>query len=731
MYGPPVAERVEYDVAVNLKLSAKGSVAGRVAKEARDVERSHKRELEAARRAREKWWGGARKGTTGGLDTLTGGLAGAFKSVGAGPAIEWAKTAAAAAGVVFAGAFGYAAGKGIVGGVQENVSAESSQNRIGTTLQLFDFNAAAGAANQYTRNLQDATWYTKELVRIADAAPGDIGQVEELFQGMLPGMASITQEAKRITSLTQKATLLSAVLDNRFKMVGEQSSRMLTGGAGAEMDTWRLLQAPILEAGRAMGVFSKSQGLGEKLTMAFNKLDPEKRLAVFEKGLERLGDEVAQQYAGSWEGITSQAISSGKALRRVLGKETFDEIKSGLKAITQDGGPLDAKGPQYRSLREFMGVLGEGFGSATKRGMDYALRATNYVADHWQQIVMSAQAAAHYLVSGAKVAAGLSAARMGAGLGLGVAGFGLDAVRGVGSAVAGIASMGSAALVAAPALLAAGAAAAGLGIVALGAGLMFGGVVTYLVSNLDELGSALRSGAVDLQPLLTAIDDLGAKFYALGAYLLGGTDAATGFQGAVDIATGVVEGVTTAFGGLLDATAWVIEAFASLVDFVKGLNPFSNDRITTAGGALGAVFNPLGGGAAGLFGAVVRGEVAAAANNTPESSGVADQARELADSIRGAAEAFRNAKADPFNAKIPSLSDALYNRLYPMGPEAPPPGGNANNKKPPKVDAKVTIYNQMNLREMDPNAVVAAFNRITAQKVAVPLQAALRRAQVG
>ena len=709
MYGPRVAERVEYDVAVNLKIASKGSAGGRVAKEARDAAAQHKRELEAAARARSNWWKSARKGTASGADSIVGGFAGAFKSVGVGPAVEWAKTAAVAAGAIFAAAFGIAAGKGIVGGVQENISAESSQNRIGTTLQLFDFNAEAGAANQYTRNLQDAAWYSKELIRIADAAPGDIGQIEELFQGMLPGMASITQEAKRITDLTQRATLLSAVLDNRFKMVGEQSSRMLTGGAGAEMDTWRLLQAPILEAGKAMGVFSKSQGLGEKLTMAFNKLDPQKRLAVFEKGLERLGDEVAQQYGNSWEGITSQALSSGKSLRRVLGKETFDELKSGLKAITQDGGPLDSKGPQFRSLREFMGVLGEGFGSATKKGMDLALRATNYVADNWQQIVMSAQAAAHYLVSGAKVAAGLSAARIGAGLGLGVAGFGLDAVRGVGSAVSGIASMGSAALVAAPALLAAGAAAAGLGIVALGAGVMLGGIVTYIVTNLDDLGAAIRSGAVDLQPFLQAIDDLGVKFYALGEYLLGGSTAADGFQTAVNFGTGVVHGLTEAFGYLLDATAWVVDAFgtlvefASLVEFAASLNPINtfNKIRTTAEEKAGL----------------------------REREGLGVGAHNFAASIREAAEVFRNAKADPFNAKIPSLSDALYNRLYPMGPELPPPGGSANNKKPPKVDAKVTIYNQMNLREMDPNAVVAAFNRITAQKVSVPLQAALRRAQ--
>lgn len=699
-----MAERVEYDVAVNLKLNSGsfGSIGARVAREARQAEAIRKRELDAAKRAKDKWWGTAKKGTADNLGGMTSGISGAFKSVGTGPAIEWAKTAALAAGAVFAAGFGYAAGKSLIGGVQENASAEASQNRIGTTLQLFDFNAGSDAAQQYSKNLQDAAWYSKELVRIADASPGDVGQVEGLFQNLLPGMASITQDASEIVDLTQRATLLSAVLGNRFELVGEQASRMLTGGAGAEMDTWRLLQKPILEAGKAMGAFKDSQGLGETLTQAFNKLDPEKRLAVFKKGLEKLGDEVAQQYSNSWEGITAQAISSGKTLRRTFGADTFNELKAGLKGITQDGGPLDSKGPQFRALREFTAFLGEGAGKATMGALDLATRATAYVADNWQQIVMRAQEAAHYLVSGAKLAAGLAAGRAAAGAGLGLAGMGLDAVRGIGSAAAGIASMGTAALAAAPALLLAGAAAAGLGIVAAGAGLMFGGVVTYLVSNLDELGNAIRSGAVNLQPLLTAIDDLGAKFYALGSYLLGGTDAASGFQTAIDFTTGVVDGVTAAFAGLLDATAWVLDAFASFAEFLNAFNPKSTVS-----------------------------EIIAGARGEDLENGVTTGARSMAETVRGAAEAFRNAKANPFDASVPSISEALYNRLYPMGPEAPPPGASANNKKPPKVDAKVTIYNQMNLREMDPNAVVAAFNRITAQKVSVPLSAAMRRAQGG
>lgn len=722
-------DRVQYDVAVNLDLkTGKAGMMGRhVANEAAAAERERRRAMEraardyarrmerekrlrereaaAAKAASAKWWGTARRGTADGLGSMTGGIAGAFKSVGTGPAVEWAKTAALAAGLVFAGAFSYAAGKSLVGGVQENIAAETSQNRIGTTLQLFDFNAGSDAAMQYTKNLQDAAWYSKELVRIADAAPGDIGQVEGLFQNLLPGMASITQDAGEIVDLTQRATLLSAVLGNRFELVGEQASRMLTGGAGAEMDTWRLLQKPILEAGKKMEVFKDSQGLGEKLTQAFNKLDPDKRLAVFKAGLQRLGDEVAEQYGNSWEGITSQAISSGKALRRVLGHDAFVELKKGLKGITQDGGPLDTKGPQFRALKEFAGFVGEEAGWGAFKVTKVARDALGYVADNWQTIVMRAQEAAHYLVSGAKLAAGLTAARFGAGVGLGAAGVALDSVRGIGSAVAGIASMGSAALVAAPALLAAGAAAAGLGIVALGAGVMLGGVVTYLVSNLDELGAALRSGAINVQPLLTAVDDLGAKFYALGQYLLGGETAADGFQTAVDFATGVVEGVTGAFAGLLDATAWVIDAFGTVIDLVASLDP------------------------RGAFSRIE--QRAAEEAGLTERTGFAGGAYDLADKVRGAAEAFRKAKANPYDPAMPSLSEALYNRLYPMGPEMPPPGGSANNKKPPKVDAKVTVYNTINLREMDPNAVVAAYNKITAQKVAVPLAAALRRANGG
>lgn len=757
-----MADRVEYDVLVNLKLGAGkgglglGKAAARetgaasreikrfesaslsafessrrrreaaekaAAKRSAQIEKARQRELEQARRASAKWWGDARGGAAGASGGLVGGVAGAFQSVGTGPAVQWAKSAALAAGLVFAAGFGAAASYGLVGGVGENAKAESTGNRIGTTLQLFDFNAGIEGSGQYTKNLQDAAWYQQELIRIADSSPGDVEQVEGLFQNLLPGMASITQDAERITDLTQKATLLSAVLGNRFELVGEQASRALTGGAGAEMDTWRLLQKPILEAGKAMGVFKDSQGLGESLTMAFNKLDPQARLAVFEKGLSKLGDEVAEQYSNSWEGITAQALSAGKTLRRVLGADTFNSLKSGLKSLTQDGGPLDSKGGQFAALKEFMAFTGSGAGAVVEKALGLAKNATSYVADNWQTIVQNAQIAAHYLVSGAKTAVGIMSGRAVAGAALGVAGGAMSVGKGAVSSLAGLASLGTAALVAGPALLAVTPLIVGLGIAAAGVGVLFGGLITYVTSKFDDFVSALRDGSVNIQPFLTAIDDLGAKMFALGGSLLGSSDSSSNFQTWVDLATGAVRGVTDAFSWLLRTTADVLDAFGTAANFLRSLDPRNKNPEWIEAGmekmrSLGMEDTPE------------YLELKADLESAKAEGSIGDSIHAAAAAIRRGADAFDGATADPFNADLPSLSEAVYNRIYPMGPQPAPAKTKDPRGNPPTVKANVTLYNTMNLREADPNAVVAAFNRTTAGKLAVPLSSALQRARI-
>jgi hypothetical protein len=110
------------------------------------------------------------------------------------------------------------------------------------------------------------------LNKIADDSPGEMRDVQTLFQNMLPGARSVTGEMGRIMNLTKSLAVFTPTLGGDFGLVGAQMSRMLTGGAGAEMEVWRTLQVPILKAGQAMDadgqkgkmVFSRHPGRGRE-----------------------------------------------------------------------------------------------------------------------------------------------------------------------------------------------------------------------------------------------------------------------------------------------------------------------------------------------------------------------------------------------------------------------------------------------------------------------------------
>ncbi len=95
----------------------------------------------------------------------------------------------------------------------------------------------------------------------------------------------------------------------------------------------------------------------------------------------------------------------------------------------------------------------------------------------------------------------------------------------------------------------------------------------------------------------------------------------------------------------------------------------------------------------------------------------------MAESIRGAADAFAAARGDPTQ-----IATSVAEMLTPMGPELPP-GFKPKNQKPPPVNVKVNNYNSWNIRDADPNAIVAAFNKTTARQVANPIRTAMQRRQ--
>ena len=695
---------------------------------ARDAVSRGRAEAKAAA-ATAAMWKGRWSATKGGA----GNVASAMGGVGMGPGVEWATKAGAVIGAAVIAALSAGVGAAVFGGINDNIKQEQFRGQTATALQLFDFNSTdaqgqnVSAADQFAENLSNAKWYQQELVRIADASPGDQEQVGDLFSGLLPGMASVTQDADRIVDLTQKATLLSGVLGNRFKMVGEQSSRIITGGAGAEMDTWRLLQKPIKEAGEELGVFKRNSGMvGEKLTMAFNKLDPEKRLAIFEKGLEKLGPEVAAYFENSFEGITAQASSALKTLRKELGRGGFEALKTRLKDMNK-GGILNQKSAEFGKLKDFAGFLGDQIGKGISKGLDIAENAAIFVANHWQDIVEKAQIAGHYLKSGAELAVSLMAARAGGGAILTAAGGGMNLGGGVIGAITGLIAMGPAALVAAPAILA-------FGVVAGGAALIFGGAIAYIVTNLDTLTATFEQFQAESGPVIdafwTAVDDLSAKFLALGEYFIGPADETSTFSTATSLATSVVYGVTDAFSWLLGATADVIEGFGTMMDqlsvFVGTFTGNGPDYVKLAvlQGQLNELSDPNAGKWDSKEANDLRDQIA-----KEEASGMPTYGatgKEYASKIRAGKLRFDLATADRPDAIKPDVG--MYGNTA-LGPQKP--NSLRANPKPPKVNVKVTNHNHWNVRDVDPNAIVAAHNKNTARSVAVPLNSALALARRG
>lgn len=516
-----------------------------------------------------------------------------------GAARAYAGLAAKIGGAGLAGAATLMAAKGW----EMQTSTESARNAIAGTLQLF--NHSAGAADQLGRNVQIAEASLARLNDIANKSPGELKDVQNLFQGMLPGARSITGDMERILSLTQKAAMLTPVFGGDFALTGNQLSRMMTGGAGAEMETWRTLQKVVLDVGQNMTktgsktekIFGKGQAMGEQLTMAFNKLAPEDRLRVLEESFARSGSDMADMFATSWEGASSTFKSGWRQIAGAMARPLFDSTKKALVKATSSGGVFsDDTVKRMQNAAESVGMhfarMAEGAFTRIAAGIAYLESNWKRVANtvyHAFQIGSGLVKAAFMfgftkMVAGASIIAASTAAKGVGAAGRGVVGLGRAGMAmgrgakglvGFGRMVADFGSFaslgktlasaaGSAALLGAamvPLALVAGAAALAVG----GLVVIVAGVAAYIASEWDSLMGSIRdgfaSGELTLRPLVIAAMTLWERLKEVGRVMLGGATGATLMQGAIDMAVGAVDLLSAGVSGL-------IEIAADFMDFV-------------------------------------------------------------------------------------------------------------------------------------------------------------------
>ena len=680
------------------------------------------------------------------VDKMSGGLmkiGGRIQALGTmirGTAMEaglmYAKIGAGA--VAASGAAGL--GAMVMKGLQFNKLMEDSKSQIATVFQMFGQNAKAMGENttlgeQFAAKLNLAQTSMDQMYQIAKKPPASLGQVTTLFKNSAAGLASTTEDVDRQIKLIEKAVLAGGLTGGDYEVLGSQMGRILSGSAGAEMDVYKTMQKPMLEAGQALGFFNKNMQANSKLTEEFNKLTGEQRLQIMEKAMEGLAGPVAEYYANTMGGILSTTESAIDSVSGKLTESLFDGFKKFLIKANAEGGMF---GPENLAKLEEAATF---FGEALAKGANFLYtqieKGVVYFGNNWEEISMKLAHAFDVAYKAAKLYVKVAAARAIVGTGVGAVGKGMSMAGGIGKAGMQVAEMvktsgvslaklGTAALYALPAII-------GLAAVIAGSAVAFAGMAAFFVENFDAIVQGLRSGAVSIQPLLTAMDVLWYALVRVGETFLGSTDPVEQMNTLVGIGTSIVYGMVDAMRFFLSAAGWTIVAvdqIGRIYGTVHGgmytaVVKFADLALSVMARLLEEIADLIPGegfadkGAASLRAA----QQAVAEHGDASLQFVKDQMAgfgEFDNKFLRAAEAIdlpdeRVGQGSALSNTFRDMLDRFgQEKIEPYGPELPPnmnPDG--SKKKTPPVGGRgnVNINNltiQQDLRDTDPDRILAA-----------------------
>ena len=657
-------------------------------------------------------------------------------------AMGWAKVGAAlGSGVLLAGAAAIAKA-----GLEGNAGQERMRNTVAGTLQLF--NHSAGAADQLGTNIKVAGAAMAKLSDIADASPGEMKDVQQMFTNMLPGARSVTGEMQRIMDLTASAAVFTPTFGGDFGLVGAQMSRILTGGAGAEMETWKTLQVPILRAGQAMDlygkkgkkVFGENQAEGEKLTQAFNKLGKEDRLRLVEAAMKGGADDLAKMYASSWEGASSSAISAGRKVAVAFTAPIFGEVKKALVRAGEQPNSLLGKN-RIGKLQAQAGAIGVLMARPVARMLDKLERGIRYFQDNFNAVFNRMyqvfQVGAGLLraafafglakmMAGAAISAGAGAVRGARGLASGAGAIAgsfnarrkgmrdsktADAMSFFINRVAkgnplllvagqGMMSMGIGLMAMIPMLLIAAAALAAFSVVFV----VIAGVAAYIASKWEELSASVvkgfQDGSITLRPLIIAALVLWEKLKRLGEVFFGATTGAGMMQTAINAATSVINGLAEGVIILTQVAAGFISIIAQAYKFMNPTESITGGDMARIGEVLQSGLTSDGATAAKI---VERRKKEGVYDSGPLALNFGERADAMAAKMNDAANSWRSidlkdinpGEIDDWTKKADAMAKGLFE---------------GDSKDDPKKKAKGvsigTAIIQVDLRNTDPDRMM-------------------------
>ena len=372
---------------------------------------------------------------------------------------SWGATGAKIAGV----AATLAGGMMIRGGLRFNKVMEDTRLQAATMFQMFKLSEGqigknATQGEKWAQNLKNAEFVMQGLFKVAKKTPASFQQVTTTYKGMAAGITLATTDLRRQLKFMESVSLLGGLAGGDYTVLGAQMGRILAGSAGAEMNIWKVISRPIMEAGKSMKLFKQEMKLGADVTKAFNELSSPERLRILEKAMSEFGEDMKLAYAQSMAGIVSTTESQLQVLSGLGTKPLYEGFRKWLVQMNRSSAVMGVLGRQRAQLlgagtdfgqgpiggrregllsdynmkrwTQLFDTLGMHLGRLGQRMMDGLERAGFYILDNWPAMMESFRTVWTYGVAAFKGMLAIMITRMMVGRGLAIAGAGMGAASG-------------------------------------------------------------------------------------------------------------------------------------------------------------------------------------------------------------------------------------------------------------------------------------------------------------
>ena len=360
-----MAEKVEYEVLATLKSS--GSLAKQM-----------------------KMLMGSSSAVGKNLDKIQASMGSAGRAImgtTAQTAMGWAKTGGTMA--VAAGAAGM--GGLLHQGLAYNAMLEDSKNSIGAIYQIYRQNGG-----DVTKNLLQAELVQRRLFDIAKKSPGEFEDAVAIYKGSAAAMTVANESIAEQMKTMEMAVLLPSVVGGGIesKVVGNQLGRIMSGGAGAEFETWVRLAPSIKAIGVQMAKTNKEakgfteQISGGDLTQVWNKMAqsaPALAQTMIKEALKPLGA-MSKTFEDSWDGILGTTKSNLKEISGAFSKPLYEMRKAFLARMNKSGIFSDRNLGKLTHIATVFGIL---LANGAEKILSAGEKAVAYIRDHWKEVTQN------------------------------------------------------------------------------------------------------------------------------------------------------------------------------------------------------------------------------------------------------------------------------------------------------------------------------------------------------